>query len=146
MQEILFVVLQIKQLWKKCTFTITPEIVSEWKKKVYNLKKELSTVPCFQKVLMKFKHYLNIQAAITYLKTTIKGGPRGFGKIRLRGVLGDVRKSTGVPFFKFYCIFVDKFFGPYPLSPHPTVCIYSQNYTAIAYVVRTSTRLSIRIN
>jgi hypothetical protein len=129
MQEILFVVLQIKQLWKKCTLTITPEIVSEWKKKFYNSKKELSTVPCFQKVLMKFKHYLNVQAAITYLKTTIKRGPWGFGKIRLRGVLGAVRKSTGVPFLCFIAFLWPNFSELTPSPPPDSVYLCSNLYS-----------------
>ncbi len=31
------------------------------------------------------------------------------------GVLGIVRKSRGVPFFVFRCIFMTNFLGPYPL-------------------------------
>ncbi len=46
-------------------------------------------------------------------------GSLGFWPILLRGVLGVVRKPTWVPFFMFYCLFVNfRTFPPPPLPPH----------------------------
>jgi hypothetical protein len=50
-------------------------------------------------------------------------GPWDFGQILLRWVHGVARKSRGVPFFMFYCIFMWQLFGPYPLPPTP-FCVH----------------------